>query len=137
MGNRKLVYLSTFGEDVCFTCHEGLSRDWVDTLDSRLIDQPLPPPHHVANLTTTARRVELNTDPSAYTSGQPSTQAQQYVLRIEDGYLVLPGHWQVGDQVYYNPGTDSEARESCSECHVGNFEVEDDPIRAGIESNSP
>jgi hypothetical protein len=115
------------GEDVCFTCHEGLSRNWVDSFRPREIEATISNPHAAAS-TTSARQVEMLAKPGAYAVSSEALwaeEAQEYVLETETGLLVLPGHYQIGDQVYYDAEPNEETLEGCDDCHAGNFEVSD------------
>lgn len=123
--DRQALYV---GEDVCFTCHEDFSRSWVDTFRPRLIEAPISNPHAAADTESSARHVELLTRPGAYSmSGQMlrREKVQEYILETDTGLLVLPGHYQIGGEVYYAPLPDSEPTDSCADCHAGNFEVPD------------
>lgn len=114
------------GVGTCVTCHEDGGDNWTHVASTRLVENTIRNPRAPEGAAVTSELAAGSLNRSAVSGRAPAItdmSYQQYVLLTEMGYLVLPGHWRVGDQWYFMPpgSIEADSSESCSDCHTDEF----------------
>lgn len=121
------IHSDTLTPDTCVNCHSDSHVQSVGQPQTRTISQPLEDPTVIVvglTMDENERDIDISDNNRPYalreTDNIPeSQQYQQYMMRTDSGYTVLPINWNVSNSAWQDAAVrDVTSIENCESCHM-------------------